>query len=391
MTLSRVFLGVVTSATILSLSIASADDTDPPSAQSDSTTTTQTTSAIRLPGFSQTETVEPATPAAIAPATPDEETTIAPEVIEPIEPVLPDVLASSAIAYGSYQTDVSNFKRDLESLDDIESAMNILGTHNSRQLASGWLAYSALLASQSEDFRKGVLDTEAYHGRDRLLNGMRNSPAYTLSLAGAKDAISRALGASKADARRLDTVGEEIKDQAYSLQGLGWAKARLSGKPADHAQLLRIAAIDGRPQSGAIRSLFVDQDVNKTISNANSLGSSTSLWDRLVSVGPELKLPGFSSYASPPSQYTIREDRQVTAGNIATLAALRIMGETDPTEASPYVQEALEDSQTQSCFEQAQLNLLQCVSASRNVFERPFCIGVHALKEVGSCVGDVSY
>lgn len=304
-----------------------------------------------------------------------------------------DVLAETAIPYGSYQTDVSSFKRDLESTADIENAMNMLGTHNAQRLASGWLAYSALLAAQSENFRKGVEDTDAYHGRERLLNGMRNSPAYTLSLAGAEDAMSRALGAGKADARRLDIAGEQVKQQAYTLQSLGWAKARLSGRPTDHANQIRTAATTGRPQAGNIRSIFLSPDVDTTISSANALAGTTSLWDRLsqqpAGVGFQQPIPVNRGFQSRPRQYTIRGEREVSAGNIATLAALKILGETQARTA--FVSSALEDQQTQACFNQAQLNLLQCVSASRNVFERPFCIGVHALKEIGECIGDVSY
>jgi hypothetical protein len=286
---------------------------------------------------------------------------------------------------------VTSFKQNLESTSDIDNAMTTLGTHNHERLASGWLSYSALLAAESEAFRKGVQDTADFHGRGRLLEGMRNSPVYTLSLKGSDDAMRRALGASKADARRLDRIGESIKEQAYSLQQLGWAKAKLKGQPSDHANKLRLAAMNGRPQSSDMRSLFEGSQLEAALSSATGLGSSSSFWDRLGPSTTGLRLPTLSTLQNPTfsNAYTVRAQRKQTAGNIATLAALRILGET--TTQTSYVSAALKDGQTQSCFEEAQMNLLQCVSASRNVYERPFCIGVHALKEVGSCLNDVTY
>lgn len=306
-------------------------------------------------------------------------------------PALHDVLTKSAVAYGAFQNDVSSIKQNLESNADIENAMSTLGSHNHEKLASGWLSYSALLASESEAFQKGVKDTADYHGRDRLMLGMQNSPAYTLSLKGADDAMSRALGASKADGRRLDRIGENIKAQAYSLQSLGWAKAKLKGQPSDHAQTLRLAALNGRPQPMEMQTLFEGPQLDEVITSVTQLGSMTSFWDRVSTTGPGFRLPTLSTIQSPTfsNAYAVKSQRRNSAGNIATLAALRILGETG-TETN-YVSSALNDAQTQSCFEEAHMNLLQCVSASRNVYERPFCIGVHALKEVGSCLSDVTY
>ncbi|MAK62796.1 MAG: hypothetical protein CMK09_17645 [Ponticaulis sp.] len=384
MTLRTAVIGLALGTSFVFLQSGESFATDPAPEQQYTTANT-----LALPLFRQTpESGESTVSTQINPA----------EAESPTEPVTtpapapvhkPDILATSAIAYGSYQTDVSTFKRSLESAEEIDNVMNQLGTHNASRLATGWLSYSALLASQSEPFKKGVLETEAYFGRDRLLLGMQNSPSYTLSLDGADDAINRALRAGKADANRLETVGEEIKEQAYTLQTLGWAKAKLRGKPSEHAQQLRLASLQGRPQSGAVRSMFISPNINDTLQDTHRLSGSQTLWDQITQTGSELKLPGLPGLQLSRSQHSVRAERRESAGNIATLAALKILGETE-VDNSAYVSRALQDPQTQACFEKAQLNLLQCVSASRNVYERPFCIGVHALKEVGECIGEVS-
>lgn len=384
MTLRTAVIGLALSAAYVSLNPSESFATDPVPEQSDTTTATLALPFIRQTQESTESGVETqTTPSALTSTT--ETLTTAP----PAPVYEPDVLAKSAIAYGSYQSDVSTFKRSLESAEEIDRVMNQLGTHNAGQLASGWLSYSALLAAQSEPFKEGVLETEAFFGRERLLQGMKNSPSYTLSLDGAQDAIDRALRAGKADANRLEIVGEEIKEQAYSLQNLGWAKAKLRGKPSEHAQQLRLAALQGRPQSGSIRSVFISPNMESTLQGTQSLSGTQTLWDQITQTGSEIKFPGFSGGQRYRSSQSIRAERRESAGNIATLAALKILGETHE-DNSDYVSRALQDAQTQACFEKAQLNLLQCVSASRNVYERPFCIGVHALKEVGECIDEVA-
>ena len=401
MSLRTVFASLLSGACLMAFPVAYSIDTEQSGTQPDTTTSTPDSTALRLPLFgAPQETVNTSTtPEALGTLVGPETGETAIITAEPAPP-RPDVLAESAIAYGSYQNDVSTFKRELESTQDIEAAMTVLGTHNPERLAAGWLSYSALLAAQSEEFREGVEDTANYHGRERLFRGMRNDPAYTLSLDGADDALARALAASDADARRLDLVGEDIKDQAYSLQSLGWARARLSGRASDHAQTLRNAAEIGRPLDLSIRTLFEGEETTETLTTAQRLGARTSLWDQLQSTGSELRLPGLPGLqlASAPApaplprpvdpNLEISNAHRITAGNIATLAALHILDETEET--TPYVSAALNDRQTQGCFEQAQLNLLQCVSASHNVFERPFCIGVHALKDIGECVGEIT-
>lgn len=303
-----------------------------------------------------------------------------------------DVLADAAVAYGSYHGDVTVYNRSLNSKDDVDAALDALGSHNTDRLASGWLAYSALLASQSPEFAKAVRDVEAHYGSDRMMLGLRNSASYALSLDGSDDAMRRAIGASKADARRLESAGERIKDQAYSMQSMGWAKAKLGGARGSRAAELRETALTGRPLSGQVRTLFAAPRVDEAISQANMLGAGSSLWDRVSSVGPELKLPGLATIRPASTyqpRYAIRSDRRETAGRIATLAAYRVMGQTETRTGD--ISKALSDPMTKDCLEMAQMQLLQCVSATYRVYERPFCIGEHALKDIGACVGEVAH
>lgn len=391
MCLRYLMSGLASGILLLACQTSYADDTDSPSEQQVSPESGNSESGIRLPFFGRTNEIEndkeedePPADAPAAEAIVTEAAPVAPPAPEP------DLLSQAAIAYGSFHTDVSTYNRDFNSSDEVQTALDALGSHNPQSLASGWLAYSAMLASQSEVFEEGVLQARDAFGRERFLMGMRNDPSYALSIRGADHAMSYVLGASDSDARRIDEVGENMREQAYSLQQLGWARARLPGLPADDARALREAAAIGRPQSVAVQSLLLGPNAEAALANASFLGGSSSIWDAMTASGTDIRLPGFGARPATVTrgQYRVASDHRRTGGNIATLAALRYMDETETQ--NEFVASALNDPQTQGCFEEAQLNLLQCVSASRNVFERPFCIGVHALKDVGTCVGSLA-
>ena len=118
---------------------------------------------LALPGFGTpaSDDTSTQTDAAIAPITP--------VTGEAPQPTSRDVLAETAMAYGTFQQDVTDFNRELTSSDEIEAAATVLGTHNPERLSAGWLAYSALLASESEEFAREVRKTDAHYGRDRMM------------------------------------------------------------------------------------------------------------------------------------------------------------------------------------------------------------------------------
>lgn len=312
-------------------------------------------------------------------------------------PALPsrDILAEAAVRYGSFQADVSRYNRIFNSQDDIAEASEALGGYNPNNLASGWIAYSALLASESDAYANEIRKIEAHYGHDRLMLGLKNSVTYSLTLDGSQDALNQALSASKADSRRLKRIGEGIIGQSRGkLQTLGWAKAKLRGDSNKFVEELRLASLSGRPVSGNVRTLFNVSRVNDAISNANTLGSSSSLWDTMSSVQPEFRLPtfsasGFSAYKPFANR---NRDYDFINGRIVTLAAYRILGETD--ESTLELTRALTDETfpggITDCIDTAQLEYRGCLVGNHFVFERAFCIGEHAVTDVGRCIEKVS-
>lgn len=361
------------------------------------------------PAASQTDpATSPVAPLAIDPAQAEPaqadpaqaEPAIAPVETPPTEPVQaapapaaaplagPDALARAAAVYATYQGDVT-WVRDnpLSSVEDIERALNSLGTQNTDGLTRGWIAYSALVANQTPEFIEALRKADAYYGRDRMLRGLANDGRYARSFAGADTAVSRAVAAIAADSRRITSTGAIVKEQAYSLQSQGWAKKRFVN-PAAKVELLSASALSGRPLDPGFLGAVASPDFAQSLSGAGL--SQASLWEGVTTGASALKFPtlGLSGLSSVPIR-RVRVAKDPVADRIATLAAFRALDASGPEYASQLAP-ILREQDTESCLVKAQLNLQQCVIAVHDQFEVPFCIGEYALTEIGNCLGDIA-
>lgn len=296
-----------------------------------------------------------------------------------------DVISKAAAVYGTYQGSVTDFKSTpFSSKKDIDRALTELGGHNSGQLSKGWLSYSALVASQNNEFRAAINESVSHYGRDRILLGLRNNYAYARQLKGGNAAVGQALTAIDADARRIRSAAAQVTEQAYTLQSTGWAKARIGngGKRADE---LMAKTRSGLPANGNVMSALNGANANSNFARAGGSGAP-SLWDGLSTAASTVRFPSISNHSS--SYKRVRRGQEATADRIATLAAYRSIGAGPAAESA--VHTAMSDQQSSSCLNTANLMLMQCVAATRTYDELPFCIGKHALGDVGDCIGKVA-
>lgn len=301
-----------------------------------------------------------------------------------------DPIARAAAAYGTYQKDVGEIHaRGLSSVSDVDNALEKLGGQNPAQLSRGWLAYAAMVASQSPELRTSVREVVAAYGRDGISNGMIADSGYVRRvLTGGNEAVSLGLAATKADSRRLNRSASYFREQAYSLQGQGWAKTKLrSAQMNSKVDRMIAASRTERAASGNIVTAFASPNIDGALQQAGNSGAP-SLWDGVVDAASGIKFPGFSSRSSVSRRQTVRRGQEVAADQVATLAAFRIMG-VDGTNSSQ-VRRALGEGPMRSCLSKAQLNTNQCVAANSFPFETVDCIGKHAIGEVGECFGNVS-
>lgn len=296
-----------------------------------------------------------------------------------------DPLAQAAALYATYQGEVTDVKtKGFTSARDIDNSLSNLGGHNPEQLTQGWMAYSALVAAQNPEFRAAVLDIEGYYGRDMLMTGMQNDVRYARTLSGGNAAVNQSLAAVSADSKRLFGAAAFVKEQAYSLQAAGWAKGRV-GNSGAKASSLFASTQSGIPARGAMVTAMSSPDINTVLEQAGKNGAP-SVWESVSGAASTIRLP--AAVSSLGQSRRIAAGKEPIADRITTLAAYRILN-ADPSTAGS-MRQAMSERETQGCLNMANLNLQQCVAAAHKHYEVPFCIGEHALADVGECIGSVT-
>lgn len=297
-----------------------------------------------------------------------------------------DAISNSAAVYATYQSEVTDVKsKPLGSAKDIDNALTSLGGHNPDSLSSGWISYSALIASQDPEYRAAVRDIADFYGRETMMTGMANDVRYARTLNGGDNAVSAALAATEADSRRLSTAAAYVKEQAYSLQASGWAKAKIGNSRAKATNLDKIQRA-GIPASAPLVSAFSAADIDGALTQAGVAGAP-SLWDNVSSAASAIRFPAAMTSGLNLNRKRVKYGKEPIADQIATLAAYRVLGTEAATPAQ--MSNAMSERETRGCMNMANLNLQQCVAAANQEYEVPFCIGEHALSDMGKCIGGV--
>ncbi|HPE48943.1 MAG TPA: hypothetical protein PLR76_11120 [Hyphomonas sp.] len=297
-----------------------------------------------------------------------------------------DKISDSAAVYATYQSEVTDVKtKPLSSANDIDHALTSLGGHNPDRLSSGWISYSALIASQDPEYRAAVHDIESFYGRDALLKGLSMDARYARKLNGGDNAVSAALTATDADSRRLNSAAAYVKEQAYSLQAAGWAKAKI-GNARAKASKLDDTQNAGIPAAAPLLTAFSAPDIDSVLAQAGVSGAP-SLWDNVSTAASAVRFPAAVTSGLNLNRKRVKFGKEPIADQIATLAAYRVLGADSATPGQ--LSAAMNERETENCMSMANLNLQQCVAAANQQYEVPFCIGEHALSDVGKCIGGV--
>lgn len=296
-----------------------------------------------------------------------------------------DPVSEKAAVYMTYQSDADDIGgKPFKSTGDIDAALATLGSYNADQLTRGWISYSALVASQDPDFRANVRDIEAFYGRDRVVNSFATGGGYARSLKGGDDAVGSAIAVTDEDLARLYSSAAIVKEQGYSLQGYGWAKSRIrdGSKRAENVKLLQ-----GKGQAADNLILAALATPSATpLSDTNAAGVTTAVV-AASDVATAVRLPTFLTGGFTGGKKKVKYGKEPVANQIASVAALRILG-ADSVEEAKLSRVMLEPS-VQSCMKMQNLQLQGCVAGVGQEFEVPHCISQHALAEIADCLGAV--
>jgi hypothetical protein len=297
----------------------------------------------------------------------------------------PEPLGAAIPSYAAFQGDISELQgADVNTADDLERALDRAAGQNRDAVMRGWIAYGAMTAAQSRDFAQGVRDTAGHYGNARFVRGLTLDPGYAQTLKGGRDAARLALEVSRADGERIYAVGARYKEMAYGLQKQRWAGQVAPQQPARVQRMKRLA---DEARSRTVAPEFAPRLVASTGAGANDPRAfgGRSFWDTLR-LSPT---PTVEQIAAPTYTVRVNSDRVGAVNRMTTLAALYILGATqDPAAQTDRL--LSEEPASRNCFELAQVQFYQCLSAARFRYENAFCLGEHALKDMGACIRDAS-
>lgn len=363
-----------------------------------------------------------ATDAAAAPQTAESAAAPAAPAVNP--------LIQAAASYAQYRRDL-NFIRDvaIDSPAALDGVMDRLAAHRPAQLSNAFIGYSALLVAQQKDFVDQVRTVADYFGKEQVITGLLNDPAYVMTFQNSGEALQTALASADDEEADLLRLGDRFKQQSYSLQHEDWAL-----QVVDRAN--RLALINAPAVPPAPRDYVAALAGTGAIASGQDPAENAARREALASVFEPLRMPATPSAgpagamtaaadagavqvaAADPAAGTVTdaapieggaeagaaamggadddtmstiaydEDEARSTNAIMTLAALEALGagETRP-EA---MKKVMSKVRTKSCLDWAHTQLQVCVAAGHFKYEDAFCIAEHQLNQVGQCLGAIT-
>jgi len=288
-------------------------------------------------------------------------------------------IVKAAGSFVTFQEDVANLEKSpIKTGKQLDAALDRMAAHSPQSLSKGYISFGALNAAQSPGFNASLQKIRKSYGDDRLFSGLKTDMNYASRLPGSGEAVQAALNTALVEGAKASTVGEQFEQRAYSLQKTPM-KAEKAPKGAVRVAQLKAAQEKGRPVSSTFLAAM----------NAPAAGESqTEQGSRLLQqISQALKIGPSSAYASSTSLtggLKYKAQNRDTIDRMVTLAAYQ---ELDPSSKLASEQETVMlDPKTKDCLEWSKLQLNQCVAASRFKYEHAFCLGRHALKDVGACM-----
>jgi hypothetical protein len=194
------------------------------------------------------------------------------------------------------------------------------------------------------------------------------------------------LDSANADSARIINVADRYQELAYSLQRQRWAN-QVAPQQAARVQRIRSLGVEGAPDSAVPTEQaprFRVTPVSAQPASDPTAYGGRRFWDA-VRGGPEVVEV---SVQPANTQWRVNVTRGEALDRMAAVAALQALDATEANQSA--VSRLIADPRSRDCFEMAQLQLYQCMSAARFRYENAFCLGQHGLRDIGSCIGAVA-
>jgi hypothetical protein len=323
---------------------------------------------------------------------------VPPIVIEPGG----NTLGAHAAMYAAYANDVDALAvTSVLSGSALTTNTERIARHlNSERLALGIVAYGASYAATNDQFVAEVRKAAAFFGRDAFIAKLRREYSYARVLPGGEEAAQLAARAVLADAAKIQTEGDDFKQAAYDWQALAWGK---------------LSTADAAIRNRALRALVSPAPVGEMTLKFSALPEEA--------IAPSIPVPVPLPKASPATAIVaplVPTPLPTTLARLATLRTTsRIANDTNRTEivlAEPIrawspvdrmvsvaalmaigapidkqsdTEALMRDPRLVSCVNSARLNMQMCNAATKQPYERSFCLAEHPLGEIAKCMAKV--
>jgi hypothetical protein len=218
--------------------------------------------------------------------------------------------------------------------ESIASALTNTSRVSAKEITEGVGAYATLSIANDPAFRSGIETAVSLLGRDAALARLKESPATFLTMiSGANEANRIASGAIIGSSAKLAAAQSALGDAAYALQKERWAMQVV--------------------------------DTQATLAAHRAAAASPS---------------GLTPFAV--SDLPAAAAEEPVNGRYVLAASFHLLG--DDASATALLDKPL----GRMCMNRVQLNVRQCIAASRFPFEHAFCLSQHSFGEANSCVRD---
>ncbi|GBF57542.1 hypothetical protein PbB2_01209 [Candidatus Phycosocius bacilliformis] len=287
-----------------------------------------------------------------------------------------NTLGAHAALYAAYANDVNGLSvGSITTGRGLTVSTERIARHlNSDRLALGIIAYGAAWAASEPEFVTEVRKAEATMGRDALIARLRSDITFARSLPGGEQAAQSAARVVLADAARIQTQGDAFKQAAYDWQRFAWAKASTADSKARNAAL---RALVPPPPLAAPSVTF------STLPDANPTSQSRQVRTQVLQRGLNISTPAAREaiVLTDPIRPYSPIDRMVAVAALTAIGA--------PSDRKEDTEALMRDPRLVSCVNSSRLNMQMCNAATKQPYERSFCLAEHPLGEIAKCMAKV--
>jgi hypothetical protein len=310
-----------------------------------------------------------------------------------------NTVGAHAALYVAYVNDVDDLAvRSVLSGPMLTVSTEKIARHlNSERLASGIVAYGAAYAATNDQFVASVRKVANEMGRDAFVAKVRREYAFARVLSGGEEAAQLAARAVLADAAKIQTEGDDFKQAAYDWQALAWGKQSTTDAAARNAALRALVPPAPVPEMTLklsvlppteLESSVVRQPLASSMSTAIAPSVPATLPSTLARLA-ELRTTSRIASDANRSEITFAEPIRAWSpvDRMVSVAALMAIGA--PVDKQSDTEALMRDPRLVSCVNSARLNMQMCNAATKQPYERSFCLAEHPLGEIAKCMNKV--